>query len=279
MKNGLFILLLFMSSNLLANQAEIDTCNSQAQLYGQPSGGSQINGTCYDLFNSSAELKNKDISEDSSLEVFGHGNIIFTRYFDGTLTHKYNHAGDQTRLDGTIHHLHLDVTNNRIIGLIGNTKAIYTWKINEGGNLAPTGRLTNTTAIDSATAVSLDEVNAQLIVIHSADAKLTFYNQLACVDGKSIEHQFDIKRTLSGANTNFVTPVDAIVSTSRSELYVIDSNLNQILVFNANASGDVAPIRSIDVTGLGTVVKIDYLPTSDKLKVTDSTGTSAEFNP
>ncbi|TNF24429.1 MAG: hypothetical protein EP319_18645 [Deltaproteobacteria bacterium] len=278
MKKGIFIFLI-LTSQTFASQAEIDTCNSQAELYGQPSGGSMIGSNCYDLFNSNATLKNKDISEDGNLEIFGMDRIIFTRWFDGTLTHKYNHAGDQTRLDGTIHHLHLDTTNNMILGLIGETKAIYSWKVNQGGNIAPTGRLTNTTNLDSASAVSLDEANNQLIVIHSSEARLSFYNRLACVDGKTTEHQTDIKRTLAGGATQMISPVDAAVSVSRNELYVLDSNLNKILVFASNASGDVAPIRSINVTGLGTVVKVDYRATADKLRVTDSVGATADFNP
>ena len=144
-----------------------------------------------------------------------------------------------------------------------------------GGNLAPSERIIDEN-LSSATAISLDENNQQIIVVHKDIGTLTFYNQEACIDGKLPKHQTDIKRTLGGGATQMVSPVDAAVSVSRNELYVLDSNLNKILVFASNASGDVAPIRSINVTGLGTV---DYRATADKLRVTDSAGATADFNP
>ncbi len=276
MKKGIFILLLLGQSAFA--QTALETCLTQAEQYASPGGTTGLNANCYDEVFAAAEVKNKDISEDGNLEIFGHQKVVFTRYFDGTTTNKYFHSGEHTRLSEGIHHLHLDVTNHKIIGLVGNPKAVYSWKIRMGGNLIPSERI-NSGDLASATAVSLDEVNSHLIVIHQNSGTLTFYSQSACEDGKLPEHQIDIKRTLGGGATQMVSPVDAAVSASRNELYVLDSNLNKILVFASNASGDVAPLRSINVTGLGTLVKIDYKATADKLRVTDSTGTSAEFSP
>jgi hypothetical protein len=275
MKKLLTVLTFILSLNLFAQ--DVATCVSEGEQYLVPHTGLQsVNIGCKNLFDSNATEVNKFISEDSKIDVHAHKNIIFIKVWDDTLLtpafREFYNAGPQTELT-EIHFVEVDEVNRYVTVLANTDNSVYNYRLDKGGNVAWMRKLSHADLFN-ATAITTDTTSGYLLVLYKDEGKIVFYKRFADVHGRTADYSTDVQGELSGSNTGILSPIDACVDDSLSELYVFDGNDNKIRVFNQGQMGDVAPKRVITPSSLpaGSTIKMDCHNTASKLLLIDSSG-------
>ena len=103
--------------------------------------------------------------------------------------------------------------------------------------------------------IYVDEANGEIGVVSDAATPpaITVHSVTASGDAQPL-------RTIQGANTTLANPVDVAVDPTNNEIFVNDLGPSlaspQVLVFSRTASGNVAPVRTLDLSAIRTAGKV-----------------------
>ena len=277
-----FITALIVYSTAIQGQVTEQDCVTFGDQYYTSAQGAQIPSACTDIYKANASIKAIDQTESASFKIHGHDRILFVSTFDNALTppayKKHIIAGEKTEL-AEILALEINETDKMVTVLINSPRSIMTYKLDIGGRIYPhkTLRLDD---LSTASNVSLDSVNQQVIAIHQTASKLTFYKQAACIHGRKEAFSTEIQRSLGGPLTKLSEPIDACVSSSQNKLYVYDKLTRQVHAFPTTASGNVSPSLSLNVNldASQEIQKLDCHEGNQKLKLTDQNGIVISVN-
>lgn len=263
--------------NFQVYAVDVATCVLEGNQYLIPFTGLQsVNSDCNTLFDSSTTEVNKHISEDGKIDIHAYKNIIYMKVWDDSLItpafKEHYTTGPQSELT-EVQFLEVDEIDRYLVVIANADRSIYTYRFEKGGNVGWVKKIESADFF-SATAVATDSTSGYLMMLYKDDSKIVYYKRYADVRGKRAENSTEIQGELSGPNTGLVSPVDACVDDSLSELYVFDGNDNKIRVFNQGQMGDVAPKRVITPNSLpsGSTIKMDCHNTASKLLLIDSNG-------
>ena len=239
-------------------QATLEDCQLDAESYGSHIQAVTPSTNCKTLL----EAEPGHISFDSpnglnSLVAFG--NMVYITQSGVTELL----AGNNSNLAGATK-AYIDDDNLKAI-IYYNDQAnsrIATYNMNHIGNVSPFRFVISESYADLSNVMTVNAQN-QLALISQGEDKILFISNDADDRFQGSKYQKNILRKIEGPLTQLSSPTLVEESTSRSEIYVLDSD--QILVFTNNPQGDVAPIRVISASGRSNATSMKLDATQDNL--------------
>ena len=132
------------------------------------------------------------------------------------------------------------------------------------GNATPAATIAGTaTTLNTPAFITVDTVNDRLYVANNGDVSILVFDNISTKNGNIAP-----ERTISGIATNFFSPTDVSVDTTKDLLYVADDSDVYVFAQASIATGNVAPIHDIQVNFKVSAVLIDAA--SDTLYLADT---------
>lgn len=274
-----FLILTILSFNSLA-QTTLEQCSSDALYLGsQTNIPRSIPADCSLRVIENIGNYNQDISHDSKVKVFGVKNMLYTEIYqdDGlgglSLFNTHMTSGENSSLSNI---LAVDVnstdTRTYVLNETDGQYQVYSYYYADGGNNVPVRKLITPEIIN---ATNLKVHSEKIYIISSTDSWLKIFNRLADPDGPRENNSTSVLGSITGANSEIVTPLDIAVSSS--EIFILESS--KILVFNKLDNGNVSPSRSI--SGINTqlidAIKLNISTDESKILVTLNDNTKLTF--
>jgi DNA-binding beta-propeller fold protein YncE len=185
----------------------------------------------------------------SHLYVSGNGNDALLAYNDansvsGSTAASRTVTGGLTTLNAP-RGIAVDMTRNQMY--VANTSAdailVFNSARSATGNIAPNRTIAGAaTTLSGPSALFFDVFNDRLYVANTDANAILVFDNASTANGNVAP-----SRTLTGAATTLNAPYGVFVDITRNKLYVINSGVDSILVFNnaATVSGNTAPSRTI----------------------------------
>jgi DNA-binding beta-propeller fold protein YncE len=153
-------------------------------------------------------------------------------------------AGRQTGI-ASLRAVSIDGANREIAAIDGQSGRVLVFDARVPGNVAPAREL-RASALSDPSAVAVAAVDGELWVGNNGDASLRAFARTASSSGSG-ESAKDPQplRVIRGARTQLLAVSAIAVDSARREVYVADPVAHQVLVFDARADGDVAPLRAL----------------------------------
>lgn len=194
--------------------------------------------------------------------------VVYSRTDSGNATPIRIISGPATGLDYP-QSIALDLSGNLLVQNRSSVTVYPTWV---AGDTAPIRTIAGaSTAMVSPSGVTVDTNNGEIFVSNnnSSDSSITVYPLMASGDVVPL-------RTIKGALTGLVNPVEVGVDAVHNAIFVLDQQMGAIAVFDRNASGNVAPIRTISgaATGLSYPSGIAVDAANNEVFVTNSGNSS-----
>lgn len=154
--------------------------------------------------------------------------------------------------------LAIDPTNDELVVFDGGTGMVLFFPHDATGDVAP---LRSFTPLTGAVGIALDVVHGELVQTNQTE--VTFYPLTST--GRSVSPT----RTLSGSATGLASASGVAIDQSHDEIFVVNSDQQEVRVFDRTAAGDQAPKRILsgDTTGLINPWPIAYDPAHDELVI------------
>lgn len=207
-------------------------------------------------------------SSDGKVSAFGHGSLLYFRMADTAAPKGWTQhliTGDQTEL-GEIRALSLN-TKDREVAVIDDSHPdrILTFTYQYGsGNIAP--RPMQDQTLEGVLDLAYDSEHDVIFAANPSRSSVLVLNRLAHAGHPDPEARRAVKAELKGPRTGLSRPRSVTFVSETQELVVVDAKDNRILVFDAGASGDVAPKRVIRGK-LNELVAVGYNPQSQEIEV------------
>ncbi len=185
----------------------------------------------------------------SYLYVSGNGSNTLLSYNDansvsGSTAASRTVTGGLTTLNAP-RGITVDMTRNQMY--VANTAAdailVFNSTRSATGNIAPNRTIAGAaTTLSDPSALFFDVFNDRLYVANTAANAILIFDNASTANGNVAP-----SRTLTGVATTLSAPYGVFVDITRNKLYVINSGVDSILVFNnaAAVSGNTAPSRTI----------------------------------
>lgn len=228
------------------SHSELTACRAQAAEYGSGAGrGDRIHYCPTVILRSSSPLTRKT-SYDSLVAAFAHANLLFFRKAkaDGSGFTEHVITGHETKL-GQIAALSIDHLNHEFVVLDDSQPdQILVYPLDEGGNLSPV-RMIESPLVSGVRDIAVDPHGNRVFGAHPERASIVVFNRLADNAHPELEKRIAVHAEISGPLTQLSRPAAVTFDLDSNEIYVVDADRKAILVFDAGASGNVAPKRMI----------------------------------
>lgn len=275
-KKYIIIILFVFHFSLGAESMTFSECSDLARNIVTEIAREEYHNQCRDIVFSSAGVTEKTESEDGSIKVYGHHNLLFMHYpedVDGEiLEQEASLIGAEPGFE-KINILKLDLEREWVTGIFDDReiKSFY-YKI--GGNMAATREFTVNSLADPKSVSS----NKDYILIFFSDGKIEFYPKLAHKDGHNNLSKPIVLKEIQGPNTKLTDVVDGVVV--GDDFFVYDKSEKKVFKFPISAQGDAAPTQTLDPGVLSSeVLKVEYSSSSGKILLVLSDGTTHEVAP
>lgn len=242
-----WILLTLLLSNQL-HATTLNDCEVAGQNYGNQEGMPvDIPEVCKSLIESQISSFSFSKSKSKLTQVFGFKNILYIKKFTSddlgnlSLLKEYLTSGKKSRLTNIIA-TNVDEQDHRVyvINKKDSEYEILSFSSLFGGNNTPLRKIISNEIL-GATNIASDAANNEIFVISKNNGWVKVFNKLADINGRRAENSLNVKRSLTGLNSQIVNPID--LSINNDELFILEAE--KLLVFDKNASGNTAPKRSI----------------------------------
>lgn len=224
--------------------------------------------SCYDYYLSQAQEQNVDYSQDGNQKVFAYKDLIFSYALDFYKEQEQQkvefllNAGEQPQIEKVFYTL-FDTENN-LFSVIANQKRVVKTFVHTEGNVSPVGYVSS--RFINPSAIGVDKHSNQLMMIDSDHKRIEFYHRLAREDGRHADTDKEMLRYIEGPDTKIVRPQDICSSKERRQIFLYDSVLHKVLVYNSDFKDpNQSPIFEISISPSFQVLRIKYLSSSDTL--------------
>jgi sugar lactone lactonase YvrE len=136
--------------------------------------------------------------------------------------------------------------------------------LTDSGNIPPAVTISGTnTALNQPAYIFLDTTADRLYVANAGNLSILIFDNISTKSGNQAP-----ERVISGTNTNFVSPTDVQVDTTRNLLYIADDTDVQVYTSASTATGNIAPTRTY--TTAATAISAIFIDAAnDRLFVAD----------
>jgi hypothetical protein len=271
----------FADNQSSTEQRDKNDCRAQAADYLDEVKPKKISEHCFDDYLAAASLNSVKKAEDGSLLIFGHNNILFIQK---TLTpssesaspkiEKHIIAGKHTLLK-EITALTLDSSNQDIVVLDGLHGLALPFSLKFFGNVSPRRTLKNNLLI-GATGIAVDPIHHELIFSNNSKQNIQVFSRLADIDGHRPSNHTALLRSIEGSLTQITSAQSIAIDTEHDEIFLLDKDSNQILIFDRSSVGNTPPKRIIrgNATLLSSPTSINYVQSNDTLEVANGDKTT-----
>ncbi|MEO5969700.1 MAG: hypothetical protein ABIQ95_07205, partial [Bdellovibrionia bacterium] len=224
-------------------------------------------------------------SEDGQTLVFGYKNILFIQNTSPGSSpteatpkiEKHIIAGKHSSLK-EITALTLDNTNQDVIALDGKHGLALPFALKFFGNVSPRRTLKSKLLI-GATSIAVDPIHDELIFSNNSSQNIQFFSRLADADGHKTNSSMAQLRSIEGSLTQITSTQSLAVDPEHDEIFLLDKEANQILIFDRAVPGNAAPKRVVRGTStlLSAPVAINYNKSNETLEIQNGDNSSLTF--
>lgn len=250
-----------------SDHAALNACERQARSFGRADAAEQLGGGCLDLYLQAADPAAVKQSSDGSTLVFGHRNLVVVRRFvqvEGALSGVSRRGedaiigGPTTDLRG-ITAISVDFELGLIFVLNEGENTILTYPLVKSSSGGPALRRIVSPKLKGAVALTVDRSVGELYVANKSSGSVLVFGETDGASDPFLSPVVSPRREIRSAS--LVSPAGIAFDPVHLELYVADSTVNQIVVFDSRASGNVSPRRAISghATGIRSPWGVSYL--------------------